>query len=116
MQQNGFDAGMAQERSNELAVPVEADGLPNRALNVVGHERAEQLVDLGVRQLGEETTDPARDFQSRAELRPPPSFIDSEIRTAQSAVSRLNNLSVTRSTDSNRRHAADLSLARWLCF
>src|SRR5437899_390331 len=88
VQQNRFDAGMAQERSNQLALPVEADGPPNHALNVVGHERAEQLVDLVVRQLGEETTDTARDSQVRAELRPPPSLIDGQICTAQSVVSQ----------------------------
>jgi len=61
VQQNRCDAGMAQDRSNQLALPVEADGPPNQALNVVGHESAEQLVDLVVRQLGEETTDTAID-------------------------------------------------------
>src|SRR5438309_6351213 len=79
---------MAQKRSNQLSLPVEADGPPNHALNVVGHESAEQLVDLVVRQLGEQTTDTARDFQVRAELRPPPSFVDGEVRTAQSVVSQ----------------------------
>jgi hypothetical protein len=64
VKQNRLDAWLVQDRSNQLAVPVEADGLPNRALNVIEHERAEQLVDLGVRQLGEETTtDTARGFQ-----------------------------------------------------
>src|SRR2546426_9619882 len=38
---------MAQDRSNQLALPVEADGPPNHALSVVG-ESAEQLVDLVV--------------------------------------------------------------------
>src|SRR5437660_1087532 len=88
MKQNRFDPGLAQDRSNQLAVPVEAEGLSNHALNVVGHESAEQLVDLVVRQLGEETTDAARDCQVRAELRPPPSFIVGEIRTAQSVGSQ----------------------------
>src|SRR5438128_5979963 len=79
---------MAQDRSNQLAVPVEADGPPNRALHVVGHECGEQLVDLVVCELGEETTDTARDSQVRAELRPPPSLIDDQICTAQSVVSQ----------------------------
>src|SRR5689334_1683697 len=46
VKQNRFDAGMAPDGANELAVPVEADGLPNQALHVVGHERAEPFVDL----------------------------------------------------------------------
>ena len=32
--------------SNQPAVPVEADGPPNHALHVVGHQSAEELVDL----------------------------------------------------------------------
>ncbi len=78
VKQHRFDAGLTQDRSNQLSVPVESDGLPNHALNVVGHERAEQPVDLVVRQLGEETTNTARDPKMRAELRLPPSLIDVE--------------------------------------
>src|SRR5262249_17383622 len=45
---------MAPDGANQLAVPIEADGPPNHALQVVvGHERTEQLVDLMVRELGE---------------------------------------------------------------
>ena len=48
-----FDAGLAQDRSNQLTLPIEADGLPNEALDIVSHERAEQHVELVVRQLAE---------------------------------------------------------------
>src|SRR4030095_13462002 len=66
VKQNRLDAGMTQDRPNQLALPVEADVPPNQAPDVVGHESPEQLVDLVVRQLAEETTDTARDPQVRA--------------------------------------------------
>src|SRR5512132_3723178 len=79
---------MAQDRPNQLALPVEADVPSNHALNVVRHESAKQLVDLVVLQLGEQTTDTARDPQMWAQLRPPPSLIDGEIRPARLVVSQ----------------------------
>src|SRR5207245_3195301 len=88
VKQHRFDAGLAEDRSNQLAVPVEAGGLPNHALDVVGHERAEECLDLVVGQLGEEATEIARDAQVRAELRPPPRLIDVKVLAAQSVVSQ----------------------------